>query len=526
VSVEKTPSVAGFMPQMFPSIGLTVIGGLAGIVVATLFVAPLPLAFGAEAQGYREVGASITGASEIRAGSVKAESPLGFESSDAALAAGFTWAKRQAMAFVYEGDPVGPWYEAAEPGREAFCMRDVAHQAMGAHALGLARHNRNMLHHFAEAVTDARDWCSFWEIDRYDRPAPVDYRNDAEFWYNLPANFDVLDACDRMYIWTGDQAYVDDPAFLNYYERTVRDYVERWGLGPGEVMKRPRLLNVRGMLAPGVKKFQANRGIPGYNEQDPGFVLGADVLATQYAGYRAYAHLQAARGNEDAAREILKRAADVKALINTEWWNEAGQHFYGWLDKDHTLAGKAGSGLLYRDVVDAAHIPAALGEGRAMTEVQYRYGDADKAYAQMIDIAQGTGSRREYPEVPYSWLGTLVNGTMGITLDARSALESRTEGFWVATVVQTLSGLGTRVAWAEMRNLPVRANEITVRHDGTRKTALTNQHGPALLWRAAFAGTHETLLVNGRPVKAKQENGLSFVRVTLGGGGTITVQVP
>ncbi|MFA6126609.1 MAG: hypothetical protein WC699_04845 [Bacteroidales bacterium] len=46
------------------------------------------------------------------------------------------------MSFVFEDDPVGPWYEAAEPGREAFCMRDVSHQSMGAHALG-----RNNGHH-------------------------------------------------------------------------------------------------------------------------------------------------------------------------------------------------------------------------------------------------------------------------------------------------------------------------------------------------------------------------------------------
>jgi hypothetical protein len=42
---------------------------------------------------------------------------------------GFNWAKQQARAFGFVGDPVGPWYEAALPGRSAFCMRDVAHKA-------------------------------------------------------------------------------------------------------------------------------------------------------------------------------------------------------------------------------------------------------------------------------------------------------------------------------------------------------------------------------------------------------------
>src|SRR5580765_3979081 len=226
--------------------------------------------------GYRVVGASITGASEVNRVSAKTPSKLELDSSDARLVEGFLRAKHQATAYVFNNDPVGPWYEAAEPGREAFCMRDVAHQSMGGHALGLARHNLNMLKRFAENVSDARDWCSFWEIDRFNRPAPVDYKNDAQFWYNLPANFDILDACYRMYLWSGDPTYVNDPVFLNFYDRTVADYVERWGLGLDQVMTRPRLLNVRGI--PGNQKFQAARGIPGYDEGNHEYTVGADIL--------------------------------------------------------------------------------------------------------------------------------------------------------------------------------------------------------------------------------------------------------
>jgi hypothetical protein len=480
---------------------------------------------------YQEVGASLSGASDVRATTAVAPSRLEFDAADATLVKAFDWAKRQSMAFVYEDDPVGPWYEAAEPGREAFCMRDTAHQAMGAHALGLARHNHNMLRRFAENISDARDWCSLWEIDRYNRPAPVDYRNDAEFWFNLPANFDVLDCCYRMYLWSGDLSYVNDPVFLNFYERTVTDYVERWALGPTEVMKRPRLLNVRGMPEPG-KKFQVNRGIPGYDEQSHDYTLGVDVLACQYAAYVAYSQIQAVRGDAARADALQKQANAVKNLVNSTWWNEADRSFYNRLDAAHRPEGKAGSGLLYRGIVDdPARIAAALNDGRGSVEVLYRYGDADAAYARLIDIAFGGRSRREYPEVPFSWVGALVNGTMGIDLEATSAVQAWTQGFWVQAVIRTQAGLGTKVGWAELRNLPIRANEVTVRHDGLRKTSFTNQHGPALLWKATFAGKYDTLLVNGRAVKARQEKDsvgrdLSWVRVTVGGGGTSTVEAP
>jgi hypothetical protein len=484
-----------------------------------------------QAEPYRVVGASITGASEVQPAPATKDSRLVFESSDTRLAEAFQWAKRQAMAFVFDDDPVGPWYEAAEPGREAFCMRDVAHQAMGGHALGLAPHNRNMLRRFAENVSDARDWCSLWEIDRLGRPAPVDYKNDAEFWYNLPANFDVLDACYRMYVWSGDRAYIDDPAFLDFYDRTVNDYVERWGLSLEQIMKRPRLLNIRGIVDPG-KKFQSARGIPGYDEGNKDYTVGVDVLATQYVAYLAYAYIQEARGRTDLGSTFRKRAADVRAMVNTTWWNDKEQYFYGRLDKDHKLEGRAGGGLLYRDIVDdGPKLKSALSDGRGSPEVLYRYGDHDAAHARMLDIAFGDRSRREYPEVPYSWLGALVNGLMGVTIVAESPLQSAIAGFWVEAMVKTQPGLGTKIAWAELRNLPVRANEITVRHEGRRKTIFTNQRGPALIWEAAFPGSFETLLVNGRPMKARVEKGplgrvASTVRVTAGSGGTVRVETP
>jgi len=56
-----------------------------------------------------------------------------FNSSDTALVRAFDWAKAQALHYKGKpGDPVGPWYESALPPRDAFCMRDVAHQAIGA----------------------------------------------------------------------------------------------------------------------------------------------------------------------------------------------------------------------------------------------------------------------------------------------------------------------------------------------------------------------------------------------------------
>jgi hypothetical protein len=474
----------------------------------------------------------ITGQSHVQPIADQLESKLDMSSSSDKLVEVFRWARSQAMAYAFDdGDPVGPWYEAVEPGREGFCIRDTCHQALGAQALGLARFNLNMLRRFAENVSDSRDWCSYWEIDRYNRPAPVDYENDAAFWYNLPANFDLVDCCFRMYVWTGDRTYVEDPVLLNLYDRTVNDYVERWGLGLDQIMNRPRLLNMRGIYDAN-KKFPQARGIPGYDEGEHEFVVGLDVLVTQRAAYLAYAHIEEVRGNAERAQEFLAKAAALEALIKNKWWNKTGQCFYQRLTADHKLEGcgpKPGDetpgradrtpGLDWR--TDVAADAGGLPPGFA----------SDDEVSRLLDLSR---ARLEYPEVSFSRVGDLVTNLMGVTLEFRSPLEAAVDGGWVEVTVRTISGLGTGpglgtgIAWAELRNLPIRAGEVTVRHDGTAKTTLTNRRGPALIWRAAFAGPHESLFVNGQPMAAQAETTaggqvISSVRVAVGAGGAVTV---
>jgi hypothetical protein len=476
----------------------------------------------------RGIAQLITGQSHVQPNAQpitgQLESKLDLSSSSDKLVEVFRWARSQAMAYVFdEGDPVGPWYEAVEPGREGFCIRDTCHQALGAQALGLQRFNLNMLRRFAENISDSKDWCSYWEIDRYNRPAPVDYENDAAFWYNLPANFDLVDCCFRMYVWTGDQTYVEDPVFLNLYDRTVNDYVERWGLGLDQIMKRPRLLNMRGIYDP-KKKFPQARGIPGYDEGEHEYVVGFDVLVTQRAAYFAYAQIQGVRGNAERAQEFLAKAAALEALIKDEWWNRTSECFYQRLTANHELEGcgprRADEALRADWRTDVADDAGGFPPG-AKSDAEL----ADAEVARLLDLSH---ARLEYPEVSYSRVGDLVTDLMGVTLEFRSPLEAAVDGGWVEVTVRTLPGLGTGIGWAEVRNLPIRAGEVTVRHEGTTKTTLTNQRGPAVIWRAAFAGRHESLFVNGQPMEAQTETAAggqatSSVRVAVGAGGTAMV---
>jgi hypothetical protein len=465
------------------------------------------------------------------------QSSLQLSSSDTRLVEAFNWAKQQAMAYVFDNDPVGPWYEASLPGRRAFCMRDVSHQAAGAQALGLSKYTHNMLHRFAEDISASKDWCSYWEIDYRNLPAPVDYKNDKEFWYNLPANFDVLDTCYRMYLWTGDKTYIEDPAFLNFYNRTVTDYVSRWDLSADRIMTRKNNATPPPFF----------RGDPSYEESRRDMSLGVDLLAAQYAGYRSFAAIQAIRGDKETAEMYLTSASEVKSLVNSKWWNASGGYFYSYLDDSRNFQGRAGADLLYWVVVDDGaktqsaldallenqrSEPASAVEPRShYAEILYRYGDPEAAYAEIVDLTRPGRERREYPEVSYSVIGAIVNGLMGINVKPSEPIEQLVRGGSFEPVVETLPQLTAKTRWAQVRNLPVQDDLISVREDGNRKTILTNRGKTTVIWRAAFPGTFATLMVNGKPHEAQSESRddhwtVTWIRVPVQSGTTARVEVP
>ena len=464
-------------------------------------------------------------------------SHLELRSSNTQLVQSFNWARQQAMAYVFDGDPVGPWYEAALPGRRAFCMRDVSHQVAGAQALGLSKYTHNMLRRFAENISASKAWCSYWEITYLNQPAPIDFKSDAEFWYNLPANFDVLDACYRMYLWTGDRTYIEDPVFLNFYDHSVTDYVSHWDLGVDRIMARRNLAQTPPFF----------RGDPSYEESRRDMVLGVDLLATQYAGYRSYAAIQAIRGDEGAAQLYLRSASDVKRLINTTWWNPAEGYFFAFLDKDHQFQGHAGADLLYRDVAEEGPkvqgaLDTLLKRMRSeptsevepeshYAEILYRYGELEAAYEEIMDLTCPGRERQEYPEVSYSVIGAIVNGLMGINVEPDASIEDVAKGKPFETVVKTLPQLPTKTTWAELRNLPIGNGSITVRHYGERRTSLLSNEDVDLTWEAAFLGSFATLVVNGKSVSANTEfrhlgHAVTWVRIKVMPGKSAWVEIP
>ena len=447
------------------------------------------------------------------------EGRVEFSSSHQELNRGFAWAKDQALAYVFEGDPVGKWFEAALPGREAFCMRDVSHQALGAMALGLQEHTKNMFRAFSVNVAESRDWASYWEINRYGEPAPVDYRSDEDFWYNLPANFDLIQAMWRVYEWTGDRDYLDDPVFLSFYHHSLTDYVAAWDPDGDGLME--------SMPENGI------RGIPTYWEgEGPRPKTGADLVAAQFAANRAFAQILRGRGEEEAAVPFELAADRLQRIYNDDWWNPEADRFNtailpdGTFDDSPLPLGQLYP--LYFGIVEEGprreKMLERLPDGGMVElnayfpEILYLNGAHERAFQALLVQLDPALERKEYPEVSFTAVGHIVGFLMGIRPLA-------SEG-----VLETKSRLPKNIMWTMLSNLPVLSNEIDIRHDARGSTRLLNKTGEALVWRAVFQGTHARLLVNGQAEAAKLrhapgEGDESWVEIGVGPGEEAVVAV-
>lgn len=423
-----------------------------------------------------------------------------FTSTNNDLEKTYNWARKMALSYAHDGtDPVGYWYEAALPQREAFCMRDVSHQSVGAHILGLEKHNKNMFTKFAENISEGKDWCSYWEINRYNEPAPADYTNDKEFWYNLNANFDVLQACYKMYEWTGDEDYLKNPTFTNFYDKSLNEYVKHWMLEPENIMDRPRYMHQPENFDL-KNNFHTCRGLASYVENFRGLTLGVDLLASIYAGYNAHAKMSEICGDNVTAQKHREKAKDYQDIIENKWWDEENQYYQTFWTEDRTF--HRGEGVPFVLWFDAAgnnkRINASVKDIlskewnvenlSAFPALLYRLGYDDEAYNYLVSLP--TMNRCEYPEVSYGVIEGCVGGLMGIVPSASKKS------------LTTCSHLADD-SEAQIENLPLWNGYITLKHNGKMVSTLTNNTGGNLKWNVSFMGEFSKISIDGKEYNTK-----------------------
>lgn len=466
---------------------------------------------------------------------VQAQDLVTFKSSNNDLTKAFDWAKSKALSYAHDSsDSVGYWYEAALPSREAFCMRDVSHQAIGAEILGLTKHNENMFQKFAENISAEKDYCSYWEINRYNKPAPIDYNTDKDFWYNLPANFDVVYNAWRLYNWTGNKIWIENEALKRFYVLSMNEYVDHWKLGYDQVTTRSRSMFVEN----GASKFGSNRGIPTYNEGGRGeVVLGIDQTASIIAAYIAYAEILKQTGKMEEVNKYQLKAKREHKFLEEFWWDNQKQEYrsiqyadksfdYFMIDKDQAYLHYL---LYFNSIDDPTKIKNLADEYRLnynslivelksyLPIIFYENGYSSLATNIIVELCSPENKRRDYPENSFTIIEHITRGLMGIDAEAS------------ANRVSTISRLDSENDWAEMNDVPILSNKISVKHVGKDKTVFTNNEGPSLTWMARMPGEHQFIYVNG--IKRKAFRGddhgrvFSCYTVEVKAGSIVTVSI-
>ncbi len=61
---------------------------------------------------------------------------------------------------------------------------------------------------------------------------------------------------------------------------------------------------------------------------DNDIVIGSDLIAAMYAGYKAYSHILRLQDHLIPSEEMSNKAKYLKDLFNREWWSIKDQHYY------------------------------------------------------------------------------------------------------------------------------------------------------------------------------------------------------
>lgn len=450
-----------------------------------------------------------------------------FGGTDTAMVRAFAWAKAGALRYKGKpGDPVGPWYESALPPRDAFCMRDVSHQAIGGAILGLDAENKNMLTLFAKNISAPKNWCSWWEINKHGAPAPEDYRNDKEFWYNLDANFDVLWAAWRLAAWTGDSSYYEDPVFRHFRQQTEDAYISSWALQPDSLLTRPAHPNAPVPFHE-QDAFHRCRGLPSYSEGIPNMKMGVDLVAALYRGLQTCSDILKQRGQASAAGTLARRAERYRLHLENDWWSDSLQRYHTWYSTDdHFGLGEGETFLLWfdalQDTARARRTIDHLASVRWNVEntsylpyLFYREGYWDTARRTLLYLADPTTPRCEYPEVSFGVVQAVVLGLMGVDPIPGTR-----------TVKTLYRHRGPDGAW--LADLPILGTTLTIRHLSPLETAVANTGTRRLVWRAQFSGSFTSARVGRKTLPMhrladKWGRVLSYVDVPLAAGQQIEV---
>ncbi|MEU8108978.1 hypothetical protein AB0C18_35250 [Nonomuraea muscovyensis] len=403
------------------------------------------------------------------------------------LVAMFAWARDRALRWAHPGGTRGPVnvderhpygtgeglylpsYWAGYAHRSGFYARDFVHQAAGAHLLGLSEANLAMLRCFAASATEEHGHRPVWAFNFDGSYLSIDYRAPDEFVREVPAVFELVECVAELYRWTGDRAYVHDPALHDYCANAIA--LPATGQGTG--------------IFEGTASYNELSGEP--------LAVAGDGIAAQYAAHLAMAELARARGDDGERFEAL--AAKLRRHYEQKWNGARGFTFdgrpvTGWGAENSWFMPLKGlrDDPAYLDYIDAqASGPKRPKNVEAWTylpDVFFRHDRPQTAWRWMREIFHARiaqhvagGLNGDYPEVSFTLVSQVVEGLLGVRPNAPE------------NALTTVSRLPAEIGWVAVSGIPIGEGSVAVRHDGEHATTLTNlSHQVTYRWTARFPG--------------------------------------
>lgn len=417
--------------------------------------------------------------------------------------------------YAYPADSLEKGWWQWSGGRECFCTRDICHQAVAGHLLGLAEENWSMLLHFARGANhnDRNPHWPKWSYSFFGDP----YYMDAD-WRELPAPLELGEKLYEQYLWSGNADYINNEEILTYHANLH---------SPAAFMSHQDV-NGNGIADETIQLPTL------WEDTNDKFIEAGDSLGCQYQALLAYAGVLEARGDATGGQTFRDKAAALRRKFHEEWFNPETQRYIRGFRKDGTWKdnwGHEGSFFMpmklvtdqgprtaaYLDFIFRSAYEKELNiEAKTyLPEVFYKNGKDGMGWYYLAGVMS---SRNRYPEVAFTTISNTVCGLMGVRANAPSGK------------VTTLPHLTHQVPWVECDHIRIGTRDLKLRHDGRIRSTLTLNAGDPILWIAQFPGVHTQIKVDGhwQAARMEQENGqiVSSVQVKLAKPGqTVTAEV-
>lgn len=204
--------------------------------------------------------------------------------------------------------------------------------------------------------------------------------------------------------------------------------------------------------------------------------------------------------------DYVKKQAFLKEQYLKEWHIGPGKGFYGAKLQDGTFFREYDEegnflpirfGILdgepqMKEAIDVIkkHEPLIVEERSYYPQIFFRCGEREEAMDYLLSLCDPKLERREYPEVSYALVGTVVNWVMGIRREENGQ-------------IVTCFGL-PQTQWARAERVPIGRTVIDVFHKGKSETVLTNRGEKPVLWKAVFVGQHEEAVCRDEKIPCVQ----------------------